>query len=89
MQTTLTESLFIQIARRRYEVTSLRQASEMFVKARDASGLGASEVPPALLVRASGSTFGYVSYNGRVWPGSPSDPYDATRVPLYDNRSAS
>ncbi len=57
----------------------------MYEKARDASGLGASRVPPALIVRGNGDLFGYVSYNGRVWAGSPND-WAPNRTPLYDNR---
>ena len=81
----LTEPLFIQVGRRRYQIASLRQASEMFERARDAMGLGASKIGPALSVRADGTTFGYVSYNGRVWAGAPGD-WQPDRTPLYDNR---
>lgn len=82
---TLTEPLFIQIGAKRYQIASLQQASQMFEQARDASGLGASGIPSPLIVRQDGSTFGFVSYNGRVWAGSPQDArHDAT--PLYDNR---
>lgn len=84
--TQLTEPLFMQVGRRRYQIASLRQASQMFEKARDASGLGSSKIRPALIVREDGSPVGYVSYNGRVWSGTPQDPFNPDAVPLYDNR---
>ncbi len=87
MGTQLTEPLFIEVGRRRYQIKSLQQASQMYEKARDASHLGASKIRPALIVRANGTTFGYVSYNGRVWPGVPAD-WQPGRTPLYDNRVA-
>ena len=72
--TSLSEPLFIQIGRRRYQVASLEQASEMYCTARDASGMGASKVPEAMIVTASGRAVARVSYNGRVWPAEPWTP---------------
>lgn len=86
MTTQLTEALFIQVGHCRYQIASLQQASQMFEQARDASGRGASTIRPALIVHDDGSTFGYVSYNGRVWPGLPTD-WQPDRIPLYDNRA--
>jgi hypothetical protein len=77
--------LFLKVGRKLYEVASLKEASEKFCAARDASGEGASETPIPLIVHEDGTLVGYVSYNGRVWAGSPKDPYVAGRVPLYDN----
>lgn len=83
----LTEPLFLQVGRKRYQIDSLQQASQMHEKARDASGLGASQIGSTLIVRADGAPFGYVSYNGRVWASCPKDPYRPDAVPLYDNRT--
>ncbi len=86
MDTThITAPLFMQVGRKRYQIASLQQASQMFEKARDASHLGASKIRPALIVHADGTPFGYVSYNGRVWAGTPND-WQPDRTPLYDNR---
>lgn len=65
---------------------SYREASEAWSRFRDESGLGASEMPgvPEIL-GADGQAIGYVSYNGRVWPGRPQD-WHAGLQPLYDNR---
>lgn len=82
-----TETLFLQIERRRYQVASLQQASEMWERARDASGLGASQIGGhALIVNESGATVAHVSYNGRVWAGLPSG-WTPESTPIYDNRT--
>lgn len=76
--------LFLQIGQRRYQVASFEQASDMFCTARDASGLGASEIEErALIVSNTGVILAHVSYNGRVWAGPE---YVADATPLYDNR---
>lgn len=86
------KTMFLQIGRRRYQVASLQQASEMWERARDASGLGASQIGgDALIVNDSGATVAYVSYNGRVWAGQPGRPghpgsWTSDATPLYDNR---
>lgn len=74
------QPMFLQIGRKRYEVTSFEQASAMFCTARDKSGLGASSIKPPLIVDGDGRTVGHVSYNGRVWPGASWHP---GMVPLY------
>lgn len=66
--------MFLQIGRKRYEVRSLERASEMYCEARDASGLGASDVPEAKVVNESGKSIARISYNGRVWPSQPWHP---------------
>lgn len=66
-----TTGLIMKIGRRAYAVESLAQASDLFCAARDKSGMGASKTPTPLLFNADGSVVGYVSYNGRVWPGHP------------------
>lgn len=63
--------MFLQIGRKRYQVDSFKQASEMFCVARDKSGNGASRTPSPLIVDENGVAIGYVSYNGRVWLGAP------------------
>lgn len=80
---TPSETIFIQIGRRRYQVADLKQASEMYCAARDASGYGASKVPEGRIVTADGRAVGRISYNGRVWPPQEWHP---DMVPLYDNR---
>ncbi len=79
----ISEPLFIEIGRRRYQVADLRQASEMYCAARDASGFGASAVPDGRIVTASGRLVARISYNGRVWPP---EPWHAGQRPLFDNR---
>ena len=84
MTTALANTLFIQIGRKRYQVASLKQASEMYCTARDASGLGASQMPPATIVDEAGAPVARISYNGCVWPPVET----AGERPLYDNREA-
>lgn len=73
----------LKIKGKAYEVATLEEASKLYEKLRDASGLGASRWP-------SGSVFegrelaATISYNGRVWP--PGN-WTADSVPLYDNRN--
>lgn len=68
MTTQITEPLFIQIARKRFHVASLAQASQLYCQARDISGEGASRVPEGKVVTAEGRLVARISYNGRVWP---------------------
>jgi hypothetical protein len=82
----ITKPMFLQVGAKRYQVATFQQASEMFCKARDASGLGGSKIKTPLLVGEAGEVVGYVSYNGRVWAGSPQE-WAADRAPLYDNGS--
>jgi hypothetical protein len=79
------KTMFLQIRRKRYEVASFQQASEMFCAARDKSALGASRIPSPLIVDGQGAVVGYVSYNGRVWPGTP-QAWKPGVQPLFDNR---
>mgnify|MGYP003331284212 CR=1 FL=1 len=78
-------ALYIKIGRRRYQVDSLRQASDMYCAARDASGMGASRVPEAMVLDAGGTPVARISYNGRVWPPEPWRP---GMQPLLDNRDS-
>ena len=58
---------YLQVGSVRYEMPDTAAAAAFYVAARDASGLGASEFPPAPIVNASGATMAHVSYNGRIW----------------------
>lgn len=79
----MTATYQVAIGRKRYTVPSLQVASEVFCAARDKAMTGASRTPTPLVYDAAGKQIGYISYNGRVWPGRTYRP-DAT--PLYDNR---
>ncbi len=74
--------MFLQIGRKLYEVASFEQASIMFCKARDASGLGASKITSKPIVDERGETIAYVSYNGRVWAGAAKE-WKPDASPLY------
>ena len=81
---TPSKTMFLQIGRRRYQVASFQEASEMFCRARDVMGEGASKTPKALIVDEMGKAFARISYNGRVWAGTE---YDPNATPIYDNGS--
>lgn len=89
MNTSPAPILFIQIRRKRYQIDSLEQASQMVCKARDALMLrvagGCSNFKSPLIVDENGAVFGYVAYNGRVFEGDPRSWTSATRI-LFDNR---
>lgn len=74
------------VGRTRVPVATLKEASEIFCQARDASGRGASQTPTPIILDATGKPFAYVSYNGRVWAGHPCEPFDRNKRPIYDNR---
>lgn len=76
-------ALYMQIGRKRYQVASLQEASEMFCAARDKSGHGASRTPDVTIVNERGDTVARISYNGRVWPVGEWTP---DQKPIYDNR---
>lgn len=61
------QELFLQIGRKRYQVASVDEAVAKYTAARDASGLGASQMPRVTIVDAQGDHLYSVSYNGRVW----------------------
>jgi len=82
-----TTTLTLEIRKRRYPVASLADASAMFCAARDKAGTGASRTPTPLIYDGAGEQIAYISYNGRVWAGSPRD-WAPDRTPLYDNRTA-
>lgn len=74
--------LEIKIGGRRYPVPSFEAASRLFCAARDRFGEGASKTPTPRILQG-GRPIAYVSYNGRVWSGSPKD-WKADRAPLFD-----
>lgn len=80
---TLSKPMFLQIGSRRYQVYSYEQASQMFCKARDRFGEGASKTPSPRLVDGDAKPFGYVSYNGRIWRGDPLNWSNETTTLLY------
>lgn len=53
-------------SKERFPVDSLRDASDKYCMARDRSGMGASEWPPAKVFN-NGKQVAKISYNGRVW----------------------
>jgi len=79
-------SLTMKIGRWQHAVASYADASNVFCAMRDRLGRGASGTPTPLIYEAE-SVVAHVSYNGRVWPGSPKDWRDGL-VPLFDPRSA-
>lgn len=79
------KTMFLQVGRKRYQVETFKRASEMFCAVRDKAGNGASRTPSPLIVDDVGGVIGHVSYNGRVWPGTPQG-WQAGVQPLYDNR---
>ena len=64
-----TQELFLQVGRKRYQVSSIAEAVAMHNKARDASEHGASKFPRVTIVNAHGTHLYGISYNGRVWDG--------------------
>lgn len=79
----LEDRLEIKIGSRRYPVASYEAASRLFCAARDRFGEGASKTPTPRILQG-GRPVAYVSYNGRVWAGSPKDRNAADRAPLFD-----
>jgi len=86
MSANISPLMFLQIGRRRYQVDSFQQASEMFCRARDKMGEGASKTPSPQIVDETGSVIGYVAYNGRVFAGEP-QAWTASTALLFDNRA--
>lgn len=64
----------VEILGRRILVKDMVEASDVVSAIIDRSGMGASEIGAQFLVRDDvDEVIGYVSYNGRVWKGPPSD----------------
>lgn len=64
---------------------SLADLSAEYSKRRNASGEGGSTFPSPTVYQDS-KRLGYISYNGRIWPGHRLDRYDPEKMPIYDNR---
>jgi hypothetical protein len=69
-------------SRERFPVSTLAEASEKYGIARDASGMGGSEWPDAVIY-CNGKKCATISYNGRVWE------MDGTEVRISDRPLAS
>ncbi len=82
----ITETLFVQVGRKRFALETMQKASEAYCKMIDATGVGSSRAPRADIVDASGKIVAHISYNGRVWPGTRQD-WQPGIAPLYDNRT--
>lgn len=67
---------------RRIVAPTFAELSSVYCRIRDASGEGGSTFGPAIIRNDSGVAVAYISYNGRVWPGSPQE-WSADRVCLY------
>lgn len=83
--TNTTQALFLQVGGKCFPVASFKEASDKFSVVRDAIGNGASETPSPLLTDSTGRVIGHISYNGRIWPGTP-QAWRSGLAPLYDNR---
>lgn len=68
------KTMFLQVGRKRYQVESFEQASEMCCTARDKwlqNGARGARPGSQLLLDEQGRVIGHVAYNGRVFPGTP------------------
>lgn len=86
MATLPTNTMYLRVGTKLYEVASFEHASKMFEKARDAAlarGIDPAKLHGQMIVDDTGRVIANVSYNGRVWPGAD---YQRDAVPLYDNR---
>lgn len=72
----------IVVKNKAYKVADLAEASRIFILARNACDEGVSRTPP-VFVNRNGRRWGHISYNGRVWAGSPRDWAPGT-IPAYD-----
>lgn len=64
------KTLLLTVGKRTIEVADLKQASDVYSLMREKSGHGASRFPEGQLFDAKGVQTHYVSYNGKVWPGT-------------------
>lgn len=71
----------LKIGRKVFEVAGFPEASAVYQRERNASGEGASTFPVG---RIPGH---YVSYNGKVWAGSPKD-WAPGKAPVFDPAQA-
>lgn len=82
---TVARTLTLASGQRRFPVASLEDAACKFCAVRDRIGEGGSKTPVPLLYDSTGALVGYISYNGRVWEGTPREWSGATRL-LWDGR---
>ena len=61
-------------------IVDLAEVSKIYCTLRDRSGEGCSTFRDGV-VKENGKTIGFVSYNGKIWPGSD---YDPAATPLYN-----
>lgn len=60
-------------SQRAVKVVSYKEASELYSKARDESGEGASTWGLGFIKDRWGNKLAYISYNGKVWAGQPGE----------------
>ncbi len=75
----------LKLGRRTYELPSVEAAQVLFAKSRDVAferGVNPNALPKAILMR-DGEAFGYISQNGRAWPGNSLD-WTPERRPMRD-----
>lgn len=63
-------------------IRDVNQASRILCSVRDRHNLGGSQLPNLIIYGPDKEPIGYVSYNGRVWKGLPTD-YPRTEL-VYD-----
>jgi hypothetical protein len=63
-------------------IHDVNHASRILCTVRDRYSLGGSELPNLIIYSPDKKPIGYVSYNGRVWSGAPTD-YPRTEL-VYD-----
>lgn len=73
-------TMHMTVKGKRYEVTGIAQASQVYAQLRDASGQGVSRFPGGKIFD-SGRQIAYVSYNAKVWAGTF---YDPEAKPVYN-----
>lgn len=67
----LPQQYTVEVLGRSFPVSDMLDASKKVSYLRDTTGMGASEMGGQFPVRESDVVIGYVSYNGKVWKGSP------------------
>ena len=63
----------VEILRRLIRVSDAREASQIVSEIIRRTGAGGSDIGDTFPVREDGTIIGYVSYNGKVWMGSPEE----------------
>lgn len=74
--------LTIRIGKKSYPIASFADASRMVCAARDKSGVGSSRFKDPIIYEGD-KAVAHVSYNGRVWAGSPRE-WTAKSTPLCE-----